>query len=104
LSYSRCSGGIEKCEKQVVLSEKNLNREYGTHKLQALIFWGCIQGMNQQNFCEDPLKHQFECLMNHLYDSALWNLFVHERVKNRSRWVFWFRLMGHITSSGNWTT
>jgi len=29
---------------------KFLNVEYGTHKLQAIIFWGCIQGMNQQNF------------------------------------------------------
>jgi len=28
---------------------KFLNLEYGPHKVQAIIFWGCIQGMNQQN-------------------------------------------------------
>jgi len=30
--------------------KKILNLKYGTHKLQPIIFWGCIQGMNQQTF------------------------------------------------------
>ena len=45
-----CSGSIQNCERQTVLPENFLNEEYGRHKLQAMIFWVWIQGMNQQNF------------------------------------------------------
>ena len=62
---------------QVVLSEKFLNQEYGTHKMQAMIFWGCIQGMNQQKFVTILLNISIR--VNHFYDSALWNLLVLER-------------------------
>jgi len=31
---------------KVLKTEKFLNLEYGTPNLQAIIFWGCGQGMN----------------------------------------------------------
>jgi len=44
------------------MSEKNLIPEYGTHKLEAIIFWGCMQGTNQQTFVKIHMNKSIRVL------------------------------------------
>jgi len=42
------------------------------HTSCKLLFSGVYPGHEPAKFCDDPLKtYQFDCFLNHFYDSAL---------------------------------
>jgi len=100
-----CSGSIQNCERQTVLPENFLNEEYGRHKLQAMIFWVWIQGMNQQNFVTIHLNIPIWVLNDPFLQQCIMKLTCSWESKNWSRCLLliWFRLKDHISSNVNWT-